>query len=988
MRSYRRPFVALVAMLALVAVQAIADPTGLLALVGWSGALPRIDVPWTLAPYAVYLPVLLGVLWWAALRAGDRYWTLVPGVVLAILLAQAAAALVMTWDASAAAWASAYVTAKAVPAALIVAAFARWFGGPTDRARRAPGSVWLPAALFAAAAPLLAGLWWTSAVYAPGVPVARPDRGIASTMVAMVLLGLLTAVCGRWMRARVGGVLGGWLAAVVAGTALGVVQAVAAVIVDGLQSDLWPLMGAYVAVADGLSFGACVGWIAGVTAVLVDRITSRLGIRIFVAGTAAVAAVSLVVTGLAPAPGAGASTERTDDELPAAFLRADEGVISDGEGDQVLLRGVNVNQLVDFYRPRADVPATAPLTDEDFAGIAAEGFNVVRLGMSWSALEPERGTLDAGYVQQITDAVAQAKAHGLYVVLDMHQDSWWNEGTPEGVSCRPGTDAMWGYDGAPGWATLTDGAPRCQFQGRDISPASDRAFQNFYFDTDGVQGALVDTWAKLAAVFRDEPAVAGYDLLNEPGFGETAPVTTSHLLGRFYQRAIDAIRAEGAPQIVFIEPSILWSGLGFDSPPPAGFSDDANLVFSPHLYAESITMDRSLGLPPIVSMPRQFALAQRVADAYGMPLWSGEYGYWGDDADRVERLNRYADLEDAYRLGSAYWVWKQACGDPQGGILDVTDALMREDCATGEAAPPRDDLLQILGRAYPRSSPGTLTSLVADGARVELSGSGEGCGLEVWVPGASEPEVTVTGVSDIATEAVDGGWLVTGCAVQAAGADDDERETLQAEEQTQRHDERRDADPRDEEAYERADEEAEAEADQERERPGDALRGEHDEQCHADAAGDTGRQVDLAQEQHEHECHAEHDERGRLVEQVGEVALGEEERAEHREQDAEHDEAADGGQCAHVAAADPLPPGLDLVAEAALDAAADQVAGDGIGCGRRAGGVAAHSAPPSVRSVDVSMRSTPAGVLVPVMYPTTSSRVVSAVGICATIWPR
>ena len=120
----------------------------------------------------------------------------------------------------------------------------------------------------------------------------------------------------------------------------------------------------------------------------------------------------------------------------------------------------------------------------------------MRLGISWSALEPERGELDAAYVAQIQDAVGWAKEHGIYVVLDMHQDSWWNGATPEGTACRPGTDPMWGYDGAPEWATITDGAPRCQFQGRDISPASDRAFQNFYFDTDGVQSAFDRTCAR------------------------------------------------------------------------------------------------------------------------------------------------------------------------------------------------------------------------------------------------------------------------------------------------------------------------------------------------------------------------------------------------------------------------------------------------------------------------------------------------------------
>ena len=129
MKSVRRPAVALLTTLVLVVIQAVADPTGLLALVGWSGALPQLDAVWTWAPYVVYLPVLLGVVWWAAVRAGDRFWTLTAGVVLAVMLAQAAACLVMTWDLATAGWAAGYVTAKAVPAALIVAAFTRWFGG-------------------------------------------------------------------------------------------------------------------------------------------------------------------------------------------------------------------------------------------------------------------------------------------------------------------------------------------------------------------------------------------------------------------------------------------------------------------------------------------------------------------------------------------------------------------------------------------------------------------------------------------------------------------------------------------------------------------------------------------------------------------------------------------------------------------------------------------------------------------------------------------
>ena len=171
MKSFRRPAVALGTMLVLVIIQAVADPTGLLALVGWSGAQPQLSAGvWPFAPYLVFLPVLL----------------VVPGFVLAVMLAQAAACLVMTGNLGVAAWAAGYVTAKAVPAALIVAAFTRWLGGKTTRQKVAVApfwpplasvSLWLPGVLFAAVAPLLAGMWWTGSAYAPWVPAARPDRG-------------------------------------------------------------------------------------------------------------------------------------------------------------------------------------------------------------------------------------------------------------------------------------------------------------------------------------------------------------------------------------------------------------------------------------------------------------------------------------------------------------------------------------------------------------------------------------------------------------------------------------------------------------------------------------------------------------------------------------------------------------------------------------------------------------------------------------------
>lgn len=776
MKSARRPIVAISSMFILVALQAVADPTGLLALVGFSGAVPGFAAGfWSFTPYLVFLPVLLIMTWWVARRAGERYWTLSAGLSLAVLLAQAAMALSMTGNILHAGWSAGFATAKAIPAALIVAALTRWLGGKSESTLNPAKRSWLVALLFASLAPVFSGLWWTGAVYAPGIPTPRPDNGVLSVLISMLLMWALGTLCISWMRARVPGVLGGWLGALVSGGAFGLVQAVAGFFVDrGPGGDIWPLMVSYITVADGMAFGASLGWIVGAFALLVD-VTQRAHASIWArAPQIAVASIAALAVGASLfAPGMSIAAQSKKNIPSSGVLRATNSHISDGEGNQVLLRGANVNQLVDFYQPQADVPATRPLSEADFAGMAAQGFNVSRLNISWSALEPTRGTLSPEYLQQITQAVAWAKKHGIYTVLDMHQDGWWNGPSEPGTSCRPGTELMWGYDGAPTWATHTDQAPRCQFTGRDISPAGNRAFQNFYFDTDGVQGALASTWGKLASHFRDEPMVAGFDLLNEPGFGETAPVTTSHLLGKFYAKAIDEIRAVGAQQIIFIEPSIFWSGLGFDSGPNPGFIQDSNIVYSPHLYAESITMDRDLGIPAIVSIERQFILAQRNAAEYAAPLWSGEYGYWGseetqwgEDADSLARLTRYANAEDEHRLGSAYWVWKQACGDPQNGIGPYGNALMMQDCTDGGDLPPKVGLLKILSRAYPLSAPGTITSLKAESAALELSGTSQtnSCGLRVWFPGEHEPKPQVTGLTNAKLTKAPGGWFFTACA--------------------------------------------------------------------------------------------------------------------------------------------------------------------------------------------------------------------------------
>ena len=477
-----------------------------------------------------------------------------------------------------------------------------------------------------------------------------------------------------------------------------------------------------------------------------------------------------------------AAPARAADPLPRVQVvkGGERPVLATDDGREVLLRGINVQQLGDYFQADPAQPTTFPLTRADFAGIRRLGFSVVRLTMSWSALQPERGAFDAAYVARIREAVGWAEAEGLYVVLDMHQDAWGKFiATKPGEACPPGFAPAVGWDGAPEWATFTDGLSTCRAGNtRELSPAVAQAFTSFYLDREGIQSELVATWGRLAREFGGENAVAGYDLLNEPHPGFLPGVNEGVPLGRFYARAIEAIRAGeaaapgGFAHPVYFEPSVLWSGAGGDTLPPPGFTSDPQIVFAPHIYAESITLDRNVGLTA-VSVEQGWRVAREAAASYGAPLWSGEWGWFGSPEDDLGKLERYAAQEDAALAGGAWWVWRQPCGDPHVvGFPGASGSLNRYECPGDKPLGLTLPFTEVLSRAYPRLAPGRLTALRSDHRTgvFEMAGKRESgsCQLDAWVPGEEPPELSGENLSRIDAVKAPGGWRVSGCAGDGA----------------------------------------------------------------------------------------------------------------------------------------------------------------------------------------------------------------------------
>ncbi|MCW2545337.1 MAG: hypothetical protein JWM40_2889 [Frankiales bacterium] len=361
------------------------------------------------------------------------------------------------------------------------------------------------------------------------------------------------------------------------------------------------------------------------------------------------------------------------------------------DGRSVLLRGVNVAGLGDYWRPdlRRSYPidpaayrnGTCPRTDvtiepppvcaADLPHIARLGFNHIRLTLSWSLLEPKPGLIDGMYLRRIDQVLQWARGARLWVVLDVHQDAWSKYAYTRG-SCPPGLDKTPGFDGAPLWATVTT-LPFCTIQGtRELDTGVALNFQRFWSDVPGPDGIglqehLAHVMAVLAHRYAHNDTVLGYDLLNEPSPGTALPPVAELQINRYFGTAIAAMRAAapGFRQLVFVEPDVARATL---TPEPTEllpfsvFSDYRNVVYAPHVYTGVFTADAIAGQPgALQSAQADWDAAVADARRLGLPIWVGEFGN-GPAEDRTFLLPAFAQM-NARGIGGAMWIWQENHND-------------------------------------------------------------------------------------------------------------------------------------------------------------------------------------------------------------------------------------------------------------------------------------------------------------------------------------
>jgi len=504
----------------------------------------------------------------------------------------------------------------------------------------------------------------------------------------------------------------------------------------------------------------------------------RLAVRL-VAASLAVAALVSCSSGTSDEAKASTTTTAASREAGVIELlplsTSKDRRIVDADGRDVLLRGANVNSLALYWQGVPTVDTTIPVSAEDWDTMAAHGFSVIRLLVTWANVEPAKGEIDEDYLEQVDEYVAAAAEHGIYSVIDMHQDAYTSFlSTEDAADCEPGTTPAKGWDGAPEWAVLSDDLSTCLTgSDRNSSPAVNRAWNHFYDDTDGIRTAFAEMWGKVAEHFAGRPEVAGYDVLNEPETSlpepELAPKYQALLVD-----VIGAIRDAEADadfqHIIFVEPTVPAgdpvNGIVIPDPKAAGV-DIANISGSVHNYSESIGGGSIEGLNDGI---------EGITAGIGVPNWGGEYGFWDTSPETLEKAGRYAADEDDHRWGGAWWQWRQSCGDPHAVQWEGDEVVAPTDdsvhlnvlgCPDNEDLGPNDAFLDILGRGYPRATPGRLTELrseVESGRLLVRADATEAGGeLLVWTPTEDDADhaVTVEGLSDVVEHEVDGGRLIT-----------------------------------------------------------------------------------------------------------------------------------------------------------------------------------------------------------------------------------
>ena len=185
----------------------------------------------------------------------------------------------------------------------------------------------------------------------------------------------------------------------------------------------------------------------------------------------------------------------------------------DEKGRDVFFHGVNIVYKIPPFIPQTDkFDPTHSFSIEDIQFLKEMGMNIIRLGVQWPGVEPNKGEFNQTYIDGIKSIVKNCKENGIFTLLDFHQDILSEKFCGEGIP-------KWAVK--PAYFTLpfplplqlssftldSEGVPskedckKHDWVSYHASMKLSSAFQSLYSNVDGIQDDFGVFWRKVAEEF-------------------------------------------------------------------------------------------------------------------------------------------------------------------------------------------------------------------------------------------------------------------------------------------------------------------------------------------------------------------------------------------------------------------------------------------------------------------------------------------------------
>lgn len=329
------------------------------------------------------------------------------------------------------------------------------------------------------------------------------------------------------------------------------------------------------------------------------------------------------------------------------WLHVQGDQIVDGKGDTVLLRGFGLGGMLHMENFIDGYPANEEsmreglryvlgekgynlyfdnflksyFTEPDAAYIQRLGLNLVRIPINYHLFEDDMnpGVIKQGAFAYLDSVIAQCARHRIYTIIDLHalpgaQNQHWHSDNPTHVA------SFWIHK---------------EFQ--------DRALH---------------LWEVIARRYKNQPWVAGYDLINEPA------EPTGKKLFPYYKRLRDAIRKIDPAHILFLEGDRYAAEF-------QNFTEVwSNVVYTNHDYATpgfiyggdypGTTNGRYYDKD---TLEKDFLEKSAFMFSHRVPIWVGEFGpvYTGNPAKdemRYQVLKDQLAYYNKYKVSWCIWLYK------------------------------------------------------------------------------------------------------------------------------------------------------------------------------------------------------------------------------------------------------------------------------------------------------------------------------------------